>query len=440
TAPCVDLVSQEDYAKQIQEAVLFLKGKKQQLVSGLKKEMQAASDALEYEKARSIRDKIEGIEKLTEKQDAVQVDKHKDIDVIGCYLGEQEIQWVVLFVRNGFLTGRRAEKIKIPLNADESLQGFLEQFYTVSLIPDEVWITDDFPGREILEEMLSLKANKTVRVQVKRGEKPLRLLGMAQENARLIFHQSLNKPASATEQLQRALHLPEPPHSIEGIDVSNFQGKDPAVALVHFADERPLKSRYRLYYPRTVEGPNDFAMIHEAVLRRFSKADPPPPDLLMIDGGKGQLAAAVKALEECGCTAPVCSLAKARTESGFTRKDVQRSEERVFLPNRKNPVVLKPSDPALLLLQRVRDEAHRFSVVSHQRRRTKSATTGSPLEDIPGIGEKTKEKLLKHFGSAQALGQATLEELQQLGVSTPVAERILERFAGPIEPAPREEE
>jgi len=434
TAPCVDLVSQEAYSKQVREAVLFLKGKKHQLVADLKKEMREASDLQEYEKARMLRDKIEGIEKLTEKQDAVLVDKLHDIDVVGCYIAETEIQWVVLFVRGGQLTGRRAERVKIPLNPEESLQAFLEQFYTISLIPDEVWVTDDFPDRETFQELLTLQAGKPIKVQVKRGEKPLRLLGMAQENAKLLYQQALNRPISATELLQRALQLPEAPHSIEGIDVSNFQGKDPAVALVHFADERPLKSRYRLYYPRTVEGSNDFAMIHEVVLRRFSKPDPPPPDLLMIDGGKGQLAAAVKALEECGISVPVCSLAKARTESAFTRKEVSRSDERVFVPNRKNPLALKPGDPALMLLQRVRDEAHRFSVVSHQRRRTKWSVSGSPLEDIPGIGEKTKEKLLKAFGNAQALGKATVAELTQMGVSEPVALRILERFAAAPEP------
>lgn len=441
TAPCVELVDQDAYAKQVREAVLFLKGKKTQLLADLKKEMLAASDAQEYEKARSVRDKIAAIERLTEKQDAVLEDRLHDVDVIGCYIAEQEIQWVVLFVRGGLLAGRRTEKTKIPLDAAESLQSFLEQFYTVSLIPDQVWVPEEFEGRGILEEMLCHQSGKPVRVSVKRGEKAMRLMGMAQENAKLVYLQSLSKPMSATEQLQRALGLPDAPHTIEGIDVSNFQGKDPAVALVHFADERPLKSRYRLYYPKTVEGANDFATIHEIVYRRFSKTDPPPPDLLLIDGGKGQLAAAVRALEECGSSVPVCSIAKARTESGFTRKDVSRSEERIFIPGRKNPINLKMGDPALLLLQRVRDEAHRFSVVSHQRRRTKWSTKGNPLEDIAGIGEKTKEKLLKAFGTAQALGHATIEELLQHGVSRPVAERILERFGtAPEEPGTTGEE
>jgi excinuclease ABC subunit C len=409
----------------LREAVLFLKGKKQLLIQTLKKEMLALSERMEFERAKTLRDKIAAIRRLTEKQNAVLIDKLKDIDVIGCYVSEHEIQWVVLFIRGGFLAGRRSERVKIPLLPEEAMREFLEQFYAVSLIPDEVWLMDDFADRETLESLLTQQTGREVRVQVKRGEKPLRLLGMAHENARLLFLEGKKKPASASDELQSVLSLPESPHTIEGIDVSNFQGQQPAVALVHFAGERPLKSRYRLYYPKTVEGANDFAMIHEVVLRRFSKPDPPPPDLLLIDGGKGQLAAAVKALEACGAVVPVCSLAKARTESGFTRREIKRSEERIFLPNRKNPVVLREGNPALALLQRVRDEAHRFSVVSHRRRRTRWSATGNPLEDIPGIGEKTKARLLKAFGSLDRLAQVGKEELVRAGISGVVAERVL---------------
>ncbi len=432
TGPCVGLVSEENYAKQVREAVLFLKGKKQVLVQALKKEMAAYSERMEYEYAKQTRDKIAGIARLTEKQNAVLVDKLKDIDVIGSFEAEHEIQWVVLFIRGGFLAGRRAEKVRIPLNSEESLRSFLEQFYSISLIPEEIWIMDDFPERETLQELFSQQIGRPVRIQIKRGEKPLRLLGMAHENARLLYLEGKKKPASATEELQTILSLPEPPHTIEGVDVSNFQGEQAAVALVHFADERPLKSRYRLYYPKTVEGANDFASIFEVVHRRFSKADPPHPDLLLIDGGKGQLAAAVRALKECGVNTPVLSLAKARTESAFTRKEIQRSDERIFVPNRKNPIVLKPGNPALALLQRVRDEAHRFSVVSHRRRRAKWSHEGSPLEAIQGIGEKTKAKLLQTFGSVENIRSAEVAELIKAGISETVALRILESLSGNV--------
>ncbi len=430
TAPCMNLVSQEDYAKQVREAVLFLKGKKQLLVQSLKKEMKSLSESLEYERARTVRDKILAIERLMEKQNAVLVDKLKDIDVVGSFVGEHEIQWVVLFIRGGFLTGRRAERVKIPLDPSETVSAFLEQFYSISLIPDEIWLMDDFPERPTLQTLFTQQTGRTVQVSVKRGEKPLRLLGMAHENARLLFLEGKRKPASASDELQEVLGLAEAPHSIEGIDVSNFQGQQPAVALVHFADERALKSRYRLYYPKTVEGANDFAMIHETVLRRFSKSDPPPPDLLLIDGGKGQLAAAVKALQACGVSVPVCSLAKARTESAFTRKEIQRSEERIFVPNRKNPIVLREGNPALALLQRVRDEAHRFSVASHRRRRTRWAESGSPLEAIEGVGEKTKTKLLRSYGSLENIAARGFEGLVKDGFSPNVASKVLGALGG----------
>jgi excinuclease ABC subunit C len=252
---------------------------------------------------------------------------------------------------------------------------------------------------------------------------------MAHENAKLLYQEAKKRTGvSESEEVQKALDLAECPHSIEGIDVSNLQGTNPAIALVHFADERPLKSRYRLYYPKTVEGQDDFAMIYEVVTRRFSKHDPPPPDLLLIDGGKGQLAAAERALKDVGRDIPLCSLAKARTESAFTRKEVNKSEERIFLPGRKNPVLLKEGHPALRLLQRVRDEAHRFSVKSHRIRRKKSSFKEGHLDSIPGIGEKTKAKLLQLFGGPTSIASATLEQLVEAGLTDKQARAVKEYF------------
>ena len=431
TAPCVGLVSEENYAKQLQEAILFLKGKKRELLSSLKEAMYAASEKMEYEKAKTFRDKIQAVETITAKQNAVLMEHQLDTDVVGCYVGESEVQWVVLFIRNGYLIGRRAEKTPLALDSlEETTRSFLEQFYTISLVPDEVWVTSDFPGRDTVEDFLSEKAQKKVSVRVRRSEKSIRLLSMAYENAKLIYQEAQKKTSrSASELLQEALGLNECPHAIEGIDVSNLQGQNPAVALVHFADERPLKSRYRIYHPKTVEGQDDFAMIYEVVLRRFSKADPPPPDLLLIDGGKGQLASAVKALEELGIDLPVCSIAKARTERGFTRKEVERSEERIFVPGRKNPLSLKEGTPGMALLQRVRDEAHRFSVKAHRARRHKRTFHDSPLLDIQGLGEKKRQKLLTHFGTLEAIRRASLDELVGSGLDLKTAQEIRQQWS-----------
>lgn len=431
TAPCVNLVTEEAYAQQIQDAILFLEGRTEQLLKRLGAEMVGASENLEFERAKMLRDRITAITQLNQQQDAVLVNQRKDIDVIGSYEAESEIQWAVLFLRGGFLTGRRMEKTALPILDENKFEKFIEQFYDISLIPEEIWIAEDFENRASLQELLSAKAGKTIEIKVRREETAMRLLGMAQENARLIYQDQKKKsPTSASEELQRLFDLPDVPQTIEGIDVSNFQGTSPAVALVHFADERPLKSRYRLYYPKTVQGQNDFAMIHEVVTRRFSKADPPPPDLLLIDGGKGQLNAAVRALEEVGVSIPVCSLAKSRTDSAFTRKEVSKSEERIFVPNRKNPIVLKPNDPALNLLQQVRDEAHRFSVKNHQRRRTKHALTGSKWDALKGVGPKSKAILIQAFGDLDKLRAATLEEIEATGVKPAIARAVFDQVKG----------
>lgn len=418
TAPCVDYVNEEDYGRQVQDAILFLKGKKRELLKSFKKEMESASKLQQYERAKTMRDRIHSLIAITAKQSSVLAEKTDDVDVIGFYIGATEVQWVVLFVRSGFLTGRRAERTPLVLDSmEETTRSFLEQFYMLSIIPDEVWVMDDFPGRELVEKYLRKKSGKKVTVRVRRGERAIRLLGTAAENAKLIYEDTERKGVSASMELQKLLNLPECPHTIEGIDVSNIQGTNTAIALVHFAGERPLKSKYRLYYPKTVEGQNDFAMIHETIVRRYSKPENPPPDLLMIDGGKGQLSAAVAALKELGMSIPVCSLAKSRTQSAFTRTEIQKTVERIFLPDQKNPIVLREGTPALMLLQQVRDEAHRFSVKSHRVRRRKEALETSVLTAIGGIGEITQRKLLRFFGSLEAIQNANRDELVTAGLN-----------------------
>ncbi|MBI1860792.1 MAG: excinuclease ABC subunit UvrC [Deltaproteobacteria bacterium] len=429
TAPCVDYVDETQYMNQVHEAILFLRGKHRELLQTLRAEMKELSEKMEYERAKTVRDKIVSIEKIQQKQQAVLANP-LNIDVIGLDNNEAEVQWVLLFVRSGLLTGRRAERGKLEVDTTpEMTRSFLEQYYSFALIPDEVWLFEDIPGRDTLERYLRHKAGRPVRVLVKRGEGALRLLGMARENAHLLLQEKQSPTTkSMTEALQGVLGLAEAPDSIEGFDVSNLQGENPAVSLVHFAGERPLKSRYRLYHPKTIEGQNDFGMIQEVVERRFAKiAENPPPDLILIDGGKGQLNAALAALHKLKLTIPILSLAKARTDSAFTRKEIKRSEERIFVPNRKNPILLREGHPALRLLQLVRDEAHRFAISHHRRRRSKNALV-SELFAIPGIGERRREKLLKYFGGLDGLRTASLEELKRTGLTTTVADKVIEHF------------
>jgi len=414
----VDLVSDTAYSLQIRQAILFLKGKKTELLKSLKKEMKTASDQQKYEDARRVRDKIQALEKITAKQNAVLTDKIKDIDVIGCFRAQESTQWIILFIRGGFLTGRFSQKTNSVLDSDdETARSFIEQYYTQNIPPNEVWLAEDFKGRENTAALLAQKTGAPVPLLVKRGERALRLLGMAQQNARLIFEDK-EKTQTASELLQQVLSLAETPYAIEGIDVSNLQGTHPAVALVHFAAESPLKSRYRVYYPKTVEGQDDYASIFETLSRRLRDKENAPPDLFIIDGGKGQLASAIRALKELESDIPVCAIAKARTESAFTRKDIKQTQDRIFVPGRKNPILLRENNPALRLVQRVRDEAHRFSVKSHHTRKRKATLESSPLTDIPGIGPKTKAKLLKKFGNIDAIRSATEDELRAAGLNS----------------------
>ncbi len=436
TAPCVDYVDETRYMHQVQEATLFLKGRHRELLQTLKGEMRELSDKLEYERARVVRDKINAIKKIQQKQHAILADP-LNIDVIGVHHNESEIQWVILFVRSGHLTGRRTERGRIEIDSvADSTRSFLEQYYSFALMPDEIWLFDDFPGRETFEKFLRHKAGRVVRVQVKRGEKALRLLGMATENARLLLKEKETPSTrSMTEALQGILELDEPPDSIEGFDVSNLLGKNPTISLVHFAGERPLKSRYRLFHPKTVEGQNDFGMIQEVIERRFSKLEEnSPPDLILIDGGKGQLNAALAALHKLKVTIPILALAKSHTDSSFTRNEVTRSQERIFLPNRKNPVVLREGHPALRLLQQVRDEAHRFAITHHRKNRAKTALD-SELFQIPGIAEKRRRLLLKHFGSLDGIRNASIAELVGAGLSQAQAKRVAGHFTS-VQPLP----
>ncbi len=430
TAPCVDYVTESDYSAQVREAILFLNGKKRELLASFKEGMKEASDKQEYEKARIYRDKIAALSKISARQDAVLTERMQDIDVLGAHeTGEGEekyIQWVILYIRAGFLTGRKAYRVKLGLEGKSEATGtFLQQVYSKNLVPDEVWVAEDFSDRKTLEIWLNEIAQKKVLVRVGRTEKILRLLGMAQENAKLIAKEHDNKKeANAGQALREVLDLPEPPVTVEGIDISNLQDESPVGSLVHFEDGVPIKSRYRTYHPKTVDTQNDFAMIHEVVTRRLSDKENPRPDLLMIDGGKGQLAAAAKAMEDLQISVPLCSLAKARTESAFTRKDIRKSEERIFVPGRKNPINLPESHPAMRLLVQLRDEAHRFGIKSHRNRRDKKMLEGSPLLQIEGIGKKTRDRLLKAFPDNAALEAASLEQLIVAGLNHTQAENV----------------
>ncbi|MEW6490567.1 MAG: helix-hairpin-helix domain-containing protein, partial [Thermodesulfobacteriota bacterium] len=315
---------------------------------------------------------------------------------------------------------------------------FVQQYYRGDrIIPPEVVVGLGLaPGdRALLEEWLGEKRGKAVEVvSPRRGEKA-QLLGMAEENAReLLAERRRTKVGyeAALAELQAKLHLPALPRRIECYDISNVQGREAVGSLVTFADGFPRKEGYRRFVVRTVDGSDDFAMLYEVLSRRLARRGEEGwelPDLLLVDGGRGQLSVAQRALADAGAEVPAAGLAKARALPG-AGVEVEHSPERVFLPGRVNPVVLPRSSSALFLLQRLRDEAHRFALTHHRKRRTR-ASLASALEAIPGVGERRRKALLKHFGSLKRLREATPEEIAAVpGLPEALARRIAEALQG----------
>lgn len=445
-APCAGLQTEEEYNKLIEEVCLFLEGRHEKLIPALRDKMQAAAKNLEFEKAARLRDQVRALERMVEKQKVLSVDK-EDLDVIGLAVEGAAVCVQVYFVRDGKLVGR--EHFFLDRTADEEtgelLTAFVEQYYArASFIPRLVLLPVPVDEQEVVEAWLAEQRGGRVELRVpQRGEKR-RMVEMAQENARLVLEEHLSRETRRAEanrigleQLQEVLDLPHLPERIEAYDISNFHGAESVAAMVVLEDGVPAPDEYRRFKLRT-QGPDDYAMMQEVLRRRFTRAlkeqeelDALPPeeqekamaemrfvkmpDLILIDGGKGQLNAARDVLRELGLEdIPTISLA-------------ERLEE-VFVEGRPEPILFGRDTPALHILQRVRDEAHRFGLSYHRKLRDKR-TTRSALDDIPGIGPKRKRALLRKFGSVKGVAQASLEELQTVpGISRELAERIREQL------------
>ncbi len=436
-APCCGLIGPREYRRLVDQVVAFLRGRSGRLLEDLRHQMREAAARLDFEEAARLRDRIRAVELTLERQKAV-THKPVDRDVVAMEREGAEAQVVVLVIRAGNLIDRRAYHFS-NLQADDTevIGQFLRQYYRGDrIVPAEVVVGVPIPveERSVLEEWLREARGARVRLVVpQRGEKA-QLVRMARENARELLEERRKTKVgyeAALEEIRARLHLPAPPRRIEGYDISNIQGREAVGSLVTFVDGFPHKEGYRRFTIRTVEGADDFAMLYEVLRRRLERRHEPGwelPDLILIDGGRGQVAAALKALEDAGVEVPLAGIAKARTLPG-QGPEVTRSPERIFLPGRKNPVILGRSSPGLFLLQRVRDEAHRFAVTLHRRRRTR-ATLASELEAIPGVGPKRRQALLRHFGSLERLRQATPDEIARVpGIPRPLAERIAEALS-----------
>lgn len=429
--PCTLPVDPEEYRRHLKNAFLLLEGKNTELVTQLTARMHAAAEELRFEEAAKLRDQLRAITQTGEKQQ-VATPLGYDQDIFGLYREGGAIEMQVLFVRAGKLVGGQSygfEDHEFP--DEEVVSELLTQFYQGErFIPDELIVPVSLEDASAREELLSERKGKRVSVLYpQRGDK-VRLVEMAHENARQSFTEKRRgeeQKAKTAESLRRALHLRNAPKRIECFDISNIQGNLAVGSMVVFDEGEPDKNRYRRFRIKTVEGADDFAMMYEVLKRRYTRAlaEHDLPDLLMVDGGKGQLGVAVAVLQELGITeVDVIGLAKMRTESDFFAEEVEHSAERVFLPGRKNPVVLLPNSTALFLLQRLRDEAHRFAITYHRQLRAKERVS-SPLDTVPGVGPSRRKALLRHFGSLKRVRAATLAELRHVaGITQTTAEAI----------------
>ena len=427
-APCAGLVSSQDYSEIVQDVSLFLKGKNTTLLKDLKTKMEAASVETRYEEAAVLRDKISAVQTVIDKQKIISTSL-EDQDVVA-YCSEKDQAMVqVLIIRSGKMLGEKIFKLKSrkEMEEDETLSSFLKQYYAdESILPAEVLLPHPIEDADLIASWLSEKKGMCVRIEVPVIGKKRELIRMAEENASFAMRMESDKGEVGTrslEELQTALNLKHFPEVIEGFDLSNISGSHAVGSMVVFEHALAAKSKYRRYKISTVKGIDDYAMLREVMTRRYSrllKENAPLPNLILIDGGKGHLNAGhdvLQALNLMDRLDLVC-IAKGKFRNNLVTDEV-------YLPQQKKPVLFHENSPSRFLMQRIRDEAHRFAISYHRKLRGKK-TLESPLELIPGIGKKRRLMLLKKFGSLENIQKASLEELVILpGITKLLAERIL---------------
>ncbi len=442
--PCIGAVDKDQYREVIEQVFLFLDGKAERILKSLETRMLDASEVLEFERAATLRDQIQAIEKVHEGQKVLHLSS-ETLDLIALASDGDEAWMEVFFVRQGKLVGRD-HFIMTGAHDDtpgEILSAFVKQFYEVNpYVPPRILVQDELVDTEAIEAWLSEKRRSRVRIYVpQRGEKR-RLMRMVVENASEGMEQRRVQAAAedgalgrAMEELQEALSLPTLPRRMECYDISNTQGSNPVGSMVVFDEGKPKSSDYRKFQIKAVDGIDDYSMMREMLTRRFRRlADPKAqvaevedgdggeskvqawqqaPDLVLIDGGKGHLGAALQVFLELGITSiPLASLAK--------------ENEELFVPQTPEPIVLPRTSPALFLVQRLRDEAHRFAITYHRQRRSKKSTT-SALDHVPGIGPKRRQMLIRQFGSVQGVRDATLEDVAAVpGMTLTLASKVKE--------------
>jgi excinuclease ABC subunit C len=429
--PCIQAISKSSYRRDIAQVELFLEGRTEALADGLRHEMLAAAELEQFERAAVLRDKLRAIERTMESQKMAAFAR-TELDLVGIARKDDQAAVQLFLVRNGKMVGRDVFLLDAPRDTpdDEVVRSFLDQYYaTATNIPREVLVPRALADVADLEAFLTTKRGSIVRLRTpQRGEKR-ELMELATRNATETLAREAarwladeGKTQAALDKLGDALGMATRPTRIECYDISNFQGSESVGSMVVFEDGRPRSGEYRRFRIRTVQGPNDFASHQEVLRRRFRLVKSGEegneeerrwsmPDLVIIDGGKGQVSAAKEVLDELGLhDLPLAGLAKEREE--------------LFLPGATEPILLPATSPALYLVQRLRDEAHRFAIGYHRQLRAKRQVR-SAFDDLPGVGPKRKRELLKVFGSAKRVREAPVEQIAAVpGISRALAERI----------------
>ncbi len=425
SGPCVRLISPEDYRQDVNDAIKVLEGRGAELIDELAARMEEASQNLEFERAARLRDQINGIKAIHSRQ-SVTRNASEDIDAVALVSHGSDHCVSIVFVRGGRNLGSTNFFPRPGLaEAGELLSGFLAQYYLGRDAPSEILIDQPIEDADLLEATLSQKMERSVRIRSGVRGVRARWLEMARENAELGLKMRRATEATSTEQLEalaQTFELAQPPQRIECFDVSHTMGERTVASCVVFGPEGAIKSDYRRFNIEGLAPGDDYGALRQALSRRYArikKGEAPMPDLLLIDGGPGQLAEAVKVLQEL-------EIEGVRVAGVAKGADRRPGQERLFVPERDTPIVLPPDSPALLLIQRVRDEAHRFAITGHRQRRAK-ARTQSILETVPGLGPRRRRELLKQFGGLQGVARAGVDDLAKVrGISRKLAQAIYE--------------
>jgi excinuclease ABC subunit C len=429
TGPCVGLVSEEEYKKDVEHTILFLEGKNQQVMDDLTEEMEQASQNLEFEHAAAVRDKIIALRRVQERQYVTS--SQGEFDVLAAIVRDGLAVVEVCFIRGGRNLGSKSyfPKGSADSSEEELLEAFIPQYYLGKNVPSEILVSHAPADQTLLQEVLQTESGHKVSLRQPQRGQAVRWMQMAKTNAEISLTQRLSSRSNLLqrfETLQDALDLDELPKRIECFDISHTRGEKTVASCVVFGLEGAIKADYRKFNIEGITGGDDYAAMNQALTRRFTrlqKGEGKRPDLLLIDGGKGQIKEAREVLAELNLSdLPILGIAK-----GPERKP---GEETLFLVGREGEVTLAADSPALHLLQQVRDEAHRFAITGHRQRRAKARKT-STLEQIEGLGPKRRQKLLQQFGGLQEVQRAGVEDLTKVeGISKALAQKIYDVFHG----------